>query len=574
MKAGGRLLVNGVTVVDLPTDTGQFQEGIGTFDATSSPLSIQILTFDNGNAEVQLSYALPNETELEVVPTNELTPPAAFYRTTSQADGTFTIPNVPTTLGAIVVTALKTVDGRTARAHSAAIAPVPGGASDVGTLRLNDFATLYGASFNGPAGPSTLYTVDPATGAGTPVGPIGFWRVGAMDVSADGVIYAIGRNTSTGRSVLLTINPATGAGTQIGETGVEQLGFGDTISDIAFRPSDGALFAYLEAGDGLGTIDIATGAVHPLGRTLVSCCGNGMAFAPDGRLLHANESGLHVLDQTTGAATTILPIAYPPLNFPRFSSMKFQADTSDLFGFIKTNGGNGTYLARMDITTGVVTLIGRGRSMDSTQYVGAGTMRQALAAACACGREVGTRQSTGSMRSRGSPDDEAGSRGGVRVRHAGRDVVDACGAERRRGRDRRRTCGAAPPFATARSSRSHTRRSSDTAGSFSPRTGRKTKARGGRGPQAPAASSATARTGSRARARSIACRDRMRTRAPAATTVPTAASAAPATSSRTRSRGRSDSISLPSIAATRGGPAAASTRRRATSRSRRSATRG
>src|SRR4029077_16797051 len=48
VKAGGRLLVNGVTVVDLPNDTGQFQEGTGTIDVSQDTLSIEIFTFDNG----------------------------------------------------------------------------------------------------------------------------------------------------------------------------------------------------------------------------------------------------------------------------------------------------------------------------------------------------------------------------------------------------------------------------------------------------------------------------------------------------------------------------------------------
>ena len=163
------------------------------------------------------------------------------------------------------MTAAKVIDGRNAQGRSAETAPVPGGITDVGTIKLNDFGTLYGASFNGPSGMSTLYTVNPATGAGTVVGSIGFWRVSAMAVSADGTIYATGRNPSTGRNVLLTIDPATGAGTEIGRTFVESLGYGDTIADIAFRPSDGVLYAYLEAGDGLGTINLATGAATALG---------------------------------------------------------------------------------------------------------------------------------------------------------------------------------------------------------------------------------------------------------------------------------------------------------------------
>jgi hypothetical protein len=250
-------------------------------------------------------------------------------------------------------------DGRTAQGRSAVTAPVPGAATDVGTIKLNDFGTLYGASFNGPNGMSTLYTVNPATGASTVVGSIGFWRVSAMDVSADGTIYATGRNPSTGRHVLLTIDPATGAGTEIGRTFIETLGFGDTIADIAFRPSDGVLFAYLEARDGLGRINLSTGAATALGYTEVDgCCGNGMAFAPDGRLLLADEWELYVLNQTTGLASVVALMGYPfpDREFPRISSMKFRPETNELFGFMKSDLG--TFLVRVDSTTAVVTLIG------------------------------------------------------------------------------------------------------------------------------------------------------------------------------------------------------------------------
>src|SRR5207253_3281046 len=114
------------------------------------------------------------------------------------------------------------------------IAPVPGGITDFGVVRVDDFGTLYGAAFSGPTGAASLYTIDPASGAATLVGPIGFWRVTAMDVSAGGTIYAIGRNPARDpdhNNVLLTIDPATGAGTEIGPTGVEDLGYGDTIAD-------------------------------------------------------------------------------------------------------------------------------------------------------------------------------------------------------------------------------------------------------------------------------------------------------------------------------------------------------
>jgi hypothetical protein len=75
-----------------------------------------------------------------------------------------------------------------------------------------------------------------ANGAATPVGPIGFDNVGALDFAPNGTLFGVGYNGSD--SILITINPATGAGTLIGSLGETQF-----TQDIAFRPSDGTLFA-------------------------------------------------------------------------------------------------------------------------------------------------------------------------------------------------------------------------------------------------------------------------------------------------------------------------------------------
>jgi len=377
-NAGGQLFVNGEKIIDIAFGD-RFQEATTTIDAPTGPISVEILTFDNGNPEVRLSYsasvnenpellaasgairaaaAVGSSAQEKVVPTGELTPAVVPLRATSQADGSFAIAGVPTVLGDVVARATAVIDGKTQRGHSGSTSPVPAGITDVGVVRLADFTALYAAAFNGPTGPASLYSIDPVTSAATLIGPIGFWRVSAMDVSEDGTVYAVGRDPVTRKSVLLTIDLATGAGTAIGPTGVEQLGFGDTIADISFRPSDHVLFAYLEAGDGLGTIDLATGRTTALGSTGVSCCGNGMAFTPDGRLLHANEDALHLLNQTTGAATTLVPLIYPAIGDARISSMDFDPATGELFGFVKSD--NGTFLVKVDVTSGVVRIVGAG----------------------------------------------------------------------------------------------------------------------------------------------------------------------------------------------------------------------
>src|SRR5438105_4018079 len=93
--------------------------------------------------------------------------------------------------------------------------------------------TLYGAS----NGVGILYTIDPNTGVGTPVGPIleGATSLSISGLAFDplnGVLYGATRLGS-----LVTIDPSTGAATTIGPSGAGGIGFG-----ISFR-SDGTLFA-------------------------------------------------------------------------------------------------------------------------------------------------------------------------------------------------------------------------------------------------------------------------------------------------------------------------------------------
>lgn len=106
----------------------------------------------------------------------------------------------------------------------------------VSCLPAHAQSILYGSAYTGPLGPATLYRLSMANGAATPVGPIGFDNVGALDFAPNGTLFGVGYNGSD--SILITINPATGAGTLIGSLGETQF-----TQDIAFRPSDGTLFA-------------------------------------------------------------------------------------------------------------------------------------------------------------------------------------------------------------------------------------------------------------------------------------------------------------------------------------------
>src|SRR5262249_53086075 len=57
VNAGGQLLVNGDTVIDIPAGNGQFQDGTADVDVAGGSVAIEIRMFDNGNPEVQLSVS-------------------------------------------------------------------------------------------------------------------------------------------------------------------------------------------------------------------------------------------------------------------------------------------------------------------------------------------------------------------------------------------------------------------------------------------------------------------------------------------------------------------------------------
>ncbi len=223
-------------------------------------------------------------------------------------------------------------------------------------------AELYGAVYSGADGVASLYRIDPSTGAGSLIGSTGFQRVSAMDFDASGRLLATGeRDDGSNTSVLISLNLATGKGTEIGPTNVVATGFGDTLSDMSFRNADGRLYAYIEAFDGVGVIDPMTGAVTPLGASGLSSAGNGIAFRADDALFHADQSRVHTLDQTTGNATTVAGLVWSPPadSFPRVNAMDFHPSSGTLYASVQDGGGGSeSYLATLDVGSGVVSVIG------------------------------------------------------------------------------------------------------------------------------------------------------------------------------------------------------------------------
>jgi len=236
---------------------------------------------------------------------------------------------------------------------------------------------LYGSAYSGSTGQATLYGISPTTGVATPIGPIGFARVGSLDFSpVAGRLYGVGFNGTS--VVLITIDPGTGAGTQVGP-----LGFTGNVGvfDIAFRPSDGTLFAVSQGvvsqssavPVNLYTINTATGAatlVGTLGTTPPGLNGNGLAFVGGTLYYGAGNVGgveasnaLFTLNQSTGLATLQTVITFQGTfgsgDGPRPAAMKFDPATGLLWAVVITDGPTTSTLATINPTSGVATSVGQ-----------------------------------------------------------------------------------------------------------------------------------------------------------------------------------------------------------------------
>jgi len=226
-------------------------------------------------------------------------------------------------------------------------------------IALGAGPAFYGAAFNGPGGAATLYSVS-AAGTATAKGPIGFNRVGAMDVSSGGTLYGIGSNGSN-VSVLITINTTTGAGTLVAPVTGSGWDTTSVAQDISFRPSDGKLFAYQNGN--VYTINTTTGAATLVGSDGVGFPdGNAIAFSGS-TLYYAGSQRLYTINQNTGAATLVVNLTFQPAfgSFsPRSPAMKFDPTTNTLWAIVVSGGGGGAQisLGTVNTTTGAVTFVG------------------------------------------------------------------------------------------------------------------------------------------------------------------------------------------------------------------------
>jgi hypothetical protein len=224
-------------------------------------------------------------------------------------------------------------------------------------------STLYVTSIRGVPGSgeslmSGLYTVNLSTGTAQFAAPL---RVGVKPVGitglavhpATGAFYGITSTISPNfPESLVSVDPTDGQVTVIGP-----LSFPGT--DIVFDPK-GTLYIWMPVSHQIGTIDLATGKVTPIGRPGPPDAMGGLAIDPKGRIYvtPGGASGsLDTVDPLTGVISKGPQLSGAP--YPgAITSLAFTP--SGLLLGVNSNVGSpaATRLVQINTSTGVMTPLG------------------------------------------------------------------------------------------------------------------------------------------------------------------------------------------------------------------------
>ncbi|MEW6143633.1 MAG: hypothetical protein AB1598_01300 [Thermodesulfobacteriota bacterium] len=212
-------------------------------------------------------------------------------------------------------------------------------------------------------GESSLYSIDPDTGAATLIGPTGFYFCRGMDFQPrTNVLYAVCFD-GTDDQVLIIIDILSGQGTLVGLLNAEGL-----LHDLSFR-GDGTLFGYFIAkpGNFLATIDVHTGDTNFIGFSGLNGDGNGIGFDQFNDLFLTDTDfvtflpSLYLLNQSSGIANLITDLTLPPLEkgLTVINSLDLNPETNVMFGSLDVvTLVYDNYLVTIDTETGVVTNVG------------------------------------------------------------------------------------------------------------------------------------------------------------------------------------------------------------------------
>ena len=208
---------------------------------------------------------------------------------------------------------------------------------------------LYGVTGAGGA-PSSLYTVDPLTGAATLIGATGFSHVTGIDFDpTTGTLYGVVSDFFNGTTALITIDPTTGVGTVVGPTA-------NQIPDITIG-SDGILRGWSECSanpctppaDNPITIDKATGAVTQTSSSL-GTQDTGVASRTATTIFVKPVGDLYSVDVNTGIATFLFGT-----NLSLQNLLENAPDGTLLTG---TRSLDGTQFYSIDVATQTATPLG------------------------------------------------------------------------------------------------------------------------------------------------------------------------------------------------------------------------
>lgn len=242
--------------------------------------------------------------------------------------------------------------------------------------------TLYAASVRTAAGQQgadsgivagNLYTINLANGNASLVGPIRLANkhVGVTGLAwhpVSGVLYGITAEQSPNYPhALVTIDPATANATLVGDLGVHG-------SDIAFD-SKGTLYIWLPGTSRLGTVNLTTAQISPLGKPAGQGTPAGIAIdLQDMVFVTAKGAGgtLDNVDLSSGQLQLGPPLTGAPFS-TQINSMCFSP--SGLLLAVNSNGGSpaSTKLVTINTATGAVATIGSlPDDTDAIAFVGMG----------------------------------------------------------------------------------------------------------------------------------------------------------------------------------------------------------
>ena len=149
---------------------------------------------------------------------------------------------------------------------------------------------------------------------------------------------------------LYTINTTTGAATLVGPTGQDL-----SLSGLAYDTANSTMYvsdvSLPTDGYGLGSVNLATGAVAIIGSHVISNDIMGLAFI--GNTLYgsdADNDSLDTINLATGAATIVGPFVNQDSN--GMKCLAYDSETNTLYGMGNTN------VYTIDPMTGTATLVG------------------------------------------------------------------------------------------------------------------------------------------------------------------------------------------------------------------------